>query len=198
MLECIIACERLCLSSVLSVAAIVYLFKPVSIRVRERENERVKYVLHYTACDLKNYWGWNNPQTPSNQWWGMAPFAPLHCTNMWHLNVVGLSNNSSVWMPLTRGRDCVLLCAFDLQIKLPSVYVDEIRTSQSNLLSITGSNFGSWVVEPREATVPLPFCCLTPNSDLLILITDIILHLVDALLVAWHTQTNNKLIILEG
>lgn len=66
-----------------------------------------------------------------------------------------------------RAAPCAAFPLFDLQIKSASVYTDEIRIAQSDLLPISGSNFGSWIclpVEPRQVT--FPSAILTHDRDL--------------------------------
>lgn len=193
LLECIIECVRVCFKCRCNC---VYLCKPVRVCVRERREwvSEVCYIIQHAF--FKNHWGWNHPQTPSTQWWGMVPFAPLDWANARHnLNMACISIfalwNQCINMDATNERVGLFIafCMFDLQINWPQFTL--MRFAPHNLTRFQSQALILAVVLSACGAVPIPFCCRTHDCDLLILITAIILFLGAVLPVAWHTRTQN-------
>lgn len=105
----------------------------------------------------------------------MAPFAPLdranvrRNTNMACTPILPKKQHINMDAANERAAPCAAFRLFDLQIKSASVYTDEIRVAQSDLLPILGSNFGSWIVcrwSRGRLPRPFPSAVLTHDRDL--------------------------------
>lgn len=103
----------------------------------------------------------------------MAPFAPLDRANVRrNMNMACtpiLQKKQRINMDNERAVPCAAFRLFDLQIKSASVYIDEICVAQSDLLPISGSNFGSWIVcrwSRGRLPRPFPSAVLTHDRDL--------------------------------